>query len=115
MKLTPEEWVRQHFASYLVSEFSLVKSRLLLEHQINYNGRIKRPDISYLDEQGNVLLLVECKAPQVKLTEEVVFQALTYSSVLNPKYIALSNGIQHFYAQNDAETNKMQYINRLPF
>jgi hypothetical protein len=44
---------------------------------------------------------VECKATEVNLTLETVFQIATYNSKLNSKFLLISNGIDHFIFQND--------------
>jgi hypothetical protein len=98
--LTPEEWVRQHLIHYLVSYKSLAQGRLALEVSLKVNSLSKRADIVYYDETLQTQLVVECKAPDVKLTSETVFQIATYNSQLNSKFLLISNGLDHFIFEN---------------
>lgn len=112
--LTPEEWVRQHFANFLNTRFKIAESRIVLESEIKY-GKVRiRPDIAVIDQNNTVLLIVECKAPAVILDESVWMQTITYASVLNPKFLALTNGIQHNYFQFQPETKNFVSIDELP-
>ena len=98
--LTPEEWVRQHLIHYLVAYKSLVQGRLALEVSLKVNSLSKRADIVFYDETLQPHLVVECKAPEVKLTSETVFQIATYNSQLNSKFLLISNGLDHFIFEN---------------
>lgn len=112
--LTPEEWVRQHFAHYLTGHLGYPKGRLKMEYKIKYNGRTKRPDIGILDRDGAPFIMVECKAPSVPLTEAVLLQVATYFSVEGGHFIAMTNGIQHIVAQVKPSEPKLVYMKELP-
>lgn len=96
--LTPEEWVRQHFLHY----FHLTKGRnlssLILEKKLDLNGTTKRIDL-LITEKTLPKILVECKAPNVKLTEKTFEQIARYNSVISAEEIILSNGLQHISAK----------------
>lgn len=94
--LTPEEWVRQHLINYLDSDFNYSKYRMAVEYEIKYNQLNKRADIVYFDSDRNPYLIVECKAPNVKLNKDVLHQIVTYNSKLNTPYMLISNGIEHY-------------------
>jgi len=94
--LTPEEWVRQHLINYLDSDFNYSKFRMAVEFEIKYNQLNKRADIVYFDSDRNPYLIVECKAPNVKLNQDVLHQIVTYNSKLNTPYMLISNGIEHY-------------------
>jgi hypothetical protein len=98
--LTPEEWVRQHVVHYLIAYKSLAQGRLAVEVSLKVNSLSKRADIVYYDETLHPHLVVECKAPEVKLTSETVFQIATYNSQLNSKFLLISNGLDHFVFEN---------------
>ncbi|MBM3451801.1 MAG: type I restriction enzyme HsdR N-terminal domain-containing protein [Bacteroidetes bacterium] len=102
--LTPEEWVRQHLIHYLVSHKSLALGRLAVEVNVRVNSLSKRADIVYYDETLQPELVVECKAPEVKLTSETVFQLATYNSQLDSKFLIISNGLDHFIFENKKGT-----------
>ncbi len=96
--LTPEEWVRQHWVHY----FHLTKGRnlssLILEKKLILNGTTKRIDL-LVTEKTVAKILVECKAPEIKLTEKTFEQAARYNSILNAEEIILSNGLHHISAR----------------
>lgn len=96
--LTPEEWVRQHWIHYFIHTKDYSPSSLITEKKLVINGLTKRIDllttVKTLPE-----ILVECKAPSVKITEKTFEQIARYNSVIGAKEIILSNGIQHIYAK----------------
>ncbi|MDG1842449.1 MAG: type I restriction enzyme HsdR N-terminal domain-containing protein [Crocinitomicaceae bacterium] len=94
--LTPEEWVRQHLISYLDSNFNYSKSRMAVEYELKYNKLSKRADIVFFDKKLMPYLLVECKAPEVKLDKNVLHQIVTYNAKLNAPFLLISNGIEHY-------------------
>lgn len=110
--LTSEEWVRQHLIHYLVVHKSLAQGRLAVEVSLKVNSLSKRADIVYYDETLQPQLVVECKAPEVKLTSETVFQIATYNSQLNSKYLVISNGLDHFVFENS--NGSLVALNDLP-
>lgn len=94
--LTPEEWVRQHFLNLIIHHLGYPKGMMRLEHSMNYFKNVKRSDITVLDREGGIHMLVECKAPTVAIDQKVLNQVSEYNKVLNSKYIAISNGLKHF-------------------
>lgn len=96
VKLTPEEWVRQHFLNLLVLHLHYPKGRIKLEMGMTYFQNQKRSDIVVLNEEGAPLLLIECKTFQQKLNQSTVDQVFTYNKVLNSQLVAVTNGMQHF-------------------
>jgi hypothetical protein len=111
--LTPEEWVRQHIVHFLIAN-KYPKSLMKLEQGTSYNKLQKRTDLRVYTPDGNLFMLVECKAPEVKITKEVSLQAATYANTLNPKYIFLSNGIEHFIFEMNYKTGENVAQNQLP-
>jgi hypothetical protein len=93
---TPEEWVRQHFLNLLIEHLSYPRGLIKLEHSIKYFKNDKRSDITVLDRNTNVYLLVECKSYKEPLSQKVVTQLSQYNKVLESKYMAISNGLKHF-------------------
>ncbi len=92
--LTPEEWVRRHLVEYLKSERSVSEHDMVEEYPVPLNGQPQRADLVVL-KGGVPYMLVECKAPDVKLTRETMMQAMRYNSVLRAKYVVLTNGLTH--------------------
>jgi len=99
--LTPEEWVRQHFINYLITEYNIPPKYIQIEGGLKYNHRQKRSDILVYDNQLQPLILVECKSSFIEINQEVYFQLQTYNSKINAKYLALTNGLVHHYWTRD--------------
>lgn len=95
---TPEEWVRQHVVHFLSSEFGIGFGLMSTEYRLNYNGRLKRADIVVFNPDGEPWLIVECKAPDIAVTEETFFQITQYQKEINASVLMLTNGINHVYA-----------------
>ena len=95
--LQPEEWVRQHFVNYLIEIKKVPVSHISLERGHEYNNLAKRTDILVWDNNLKPLLLVECKASHIEITDDVFFQAAAYYSQIGTKYVALTNGMAHLY------------------
>ena len=93
--LTPEEWVRQHIAAFLVSHCGVPARRLVCEYPVPLNGQPQRADIVAVDDCGEPLILVECKAAAVAVDESVLAQAVRYNSVLHARFVILTNGLVH--------------------
>ncbi|MGZ5193209.1 MAG: type I restriction enzyme HsdR N-terminal domain-containing protein [Kaistella sp.] len=96
--LTPEEWVRQHWVHYFHSNKKRNLSSLILEKKVEVNGTTKRIDL-LVTEKTVPKILVECKAPKIKLTQKTFEQTARYNSVIGAEEIILSNGLQHVYAK----------------
>ena len=92
LALTPEEWVRQHWINFLIDHQGYPKGLISLEKGLKYNQLQKRTDLVVFDREGHPYLLIECKAPEVELSQKVLQQALAYRSTLLTPYIILSNG-----------------------
>lgn len=92
--LTPEEWVRQHILGYLIDHLHYLPQQISLEHPVILNGMAQRADIVVFGNDTKAEILVECKAPDVAITETVLAQAVRYNSVVSARYILLSNGLE---------------------
>ena len=98
--LTPEEWVRQNFISYIL-EKNYPKSLINCEKVFYINKVSKRYDIVVYDSSGNVEILVECKSYDVNLIKEHFDQVMRYNLELKSKYVIVTNGLRHFYFEFD--------------
>ena len=94
--LTPEEWVRQHVAHYLMAHLGYPRGLLSLERGHRYNQRQKRTDLVALGPTGQPLLLVECKRPAVAITPAVARQAATYNQTMHAPLLLITNGLVHY-------------------
>ena len=90
--LTEEEWVRQNFVAYLIKELKYPAALIALEKEIFLNDLKKRFDILVYDKTHQPWMMVECKAPTVMLTEDVLQQVLRYNVSVPVKYLVITNG-----------------------
>lgn len=114
IKLTPEEWVRQHSLKFLVEEKQIPKSLIAVEKQIEINNQIFRFDGLVYDKQGNPLILIECKAPQIPINQNVADQIFTYNYQIQAPYIFLTNGIKHLFYRYSKTKKNIKSLNELP-
>ena len=112
--LTPEEWVRQHFIHYLNQEKNYPLGLMGVEQMVKYNGMQTRADIVLYTTEGKPNMIVECKAPNVKITQDAFNQIAKYNFKLKVRYLVLTNGIQHFCCQMDYETNGIKFLEEIP-
>lgn len=112
--LTPEEWVRQHVVHYLLQDKNYPKSYINVEKLIKVNDLNKRYDIVVYQPNGELFLLIECKAPEVKISQQTFDQIARYNLVLNAKYLMVSNGLNHYFCKIDFENEKYVFLEELP-
>lgn len=112
--LTPEEWVRQHFIQFLILEKKFPKSLIQIEGGLNLNQLQKRSDIVIFNKLGERIMVIECKAPSVKITQSTFDQASRYNSIHKAKWLVVTNGLMHCYAEIDHTTSSFTFIKDLP-
>ena len=112
--LTPEEWVRQHMAQFLVVELGYPKGRIGMERAIRVNRLTRRPDLVVFGDTGNPLIVVECKAPSVRVTQAVFDQAARYNLTLNAWFFILTNGLKTYCCLMHAQTKSYHFLESIP-
>ncbi|SRR5690554_1778321 len=112
--LTPEEWVRQHVVRYLTEVKGYPKSYINLEKIVKINGMNKRYDVVVFNPKGEIFLLVECKEPNVAITQTVFDQIARYNSNLNAQFLMVTNGLNHYYCKLDYLNENYQFLTDLP-
>lgn len=114
MVLQPEEWVRQHCVQYLIEEKKFPKSLINVEKELKVNGLRKRYDIVVFNPDGSIYLIVECKAPKIKITQDTFDQIARYNLTLNATYLMVTNGINHYYCQMDFDNERYDFLRDIP-
>ena len=112
--LTPEEWVRQHVVKFLLEEKKYPKAHINVEKVLKINGLTKRYDVSVFQPDGKIHLLVECKAPDVVITQNVFDQIARYNMTLDAGYLMVTNGLNHYFCQIDKEREQYVFLRDLP-
>ena len=112
--LTPEEWVRQHVIHYLLQDRNYPKSYINVEKLIKVNGLSKRYDGIVFKPNGDIFLLIECKAPEVPISQDTFDQIARYNLELKAQYLMVTNGLNHYFCQMDFENEKYVFLKELP-
>ena len=112
--LLPEEWVRQHVIQFLLRERGYPVGLMAVEKGFQYQGMPQRADIVAHDRQGTPVLMVECKAPGIKIEQTVFDQAARYNQVIRAKYLFVTNGLQHYCCKIDWRSRQYQFVETVP-
>lgn len=112
--LTPEEWVRQHFVHFLISEMKYPKSLFKVESGLKFNNIQKRSDILIYNRQGKSWMVVECKSPDIKLTQKAFNQIAVYNMTIGAKYLAVTNGLVHYCCEASKASNEPVFLPDFP-
>jgi len=112
--LTPEEWVRQHFAHYLVDHLHYPRSLLKIECGLTVNGQKKRADIVVFGKDTQPFLVVECKSYDVKLGERTFQQSAWYNHTLQAPYLVITNGLHHYCCRIHHHQQRFEFQQGLP-
>lgn len=101
--LTPEEWVRRHVLAMLTDRAGVTAANIAQEFPMEMNGTTQRADIVVFGADGRPLLVVECKAPDVKISDATLAQAFRYNAVLGARYVMLTDGLDHYIYEVDPD------------
>lgn len=112
--LTPEEWVRQHVVKFLLEQKNYPKSHINVEKIIKLNGLTKRYDVVVFQPDGKIILLVECKAPEVAITQNTFDQIARYNLKMDAQYMMVTNGLNHYFCQMDYEQEQYRFLPDIP-
>ena len=112
--LTPEEWVRQNCLHYLRDHKKYPISLLAVEKAFKLNGQNLRYDLVAYSKKAEALLLVECKAPDVKISQATFDQIAVYNLELNVPYLLVTNGMQHYCCIVDFEKRQFKFLPEVP-
>ena len=111
---TPEEWVRQNFMRYLKEEKKYPSMLMAIEKGIRINNMQKRFDAVIYSRNGQPIMLIEFKSPDVKLSQKVMEQVSRYNLSLNVNYLLVSNGLSHYCCKIDKKKGTFNFLNEIP-
>jgi hypothetical protein len=111
---TPEEWVRQNFIQYLIQEKGYPASLMAVEMGIDVLNTKKRCDIVLYNALGKPTIIVECKAPSIKIGQDTFDQIARYNLTLNTNYLIVTNGLQHYVCIMDHENKCYHFLEEIP-
>ena len=112
-KNLPEERVRLRFVDWLMEETGFAKSRISFESPVKLprDKTNSRTDVICYDTAFKPLLLVECKAPEVRLDAKVALQIARYNHEIESPFLAITNGTSCFWF--DASEN-LTFLDEAP-
>lgn len=110
--LTPEEWVRQNLIRLMSEVFMYPISWMAVEKKVEVNGIAQRADVVIYNGKGRPVLIAECKAASVKITEDTFLQAARYNMSLNVPFFVLTNGLEHYCLKWDGQS--FGFLDELP-
>ena len=112
--LTPEEWVRQHVVQFLLEEKKYPHSLINVEKVLKVNGLRKRYDVVVFNPDGSIFILIECKAPEIKIAQATFDQIARYNMTMKASFLMVTNGLNHYFCQMDFENEKYRFLKELP-
>ncbi|MFP4042186.1 MAG: type I restriction enzyme HsdR N-terminal domain-containing protein [Bacteroidales bacterium] len=112
--LTPEEWVRQNFIKYLIREKKYPPNLLHIEMAFELERFRYRADIVSYNRDFVPSLIVECKAPDVKITQKQFDQIALYNLRLKVPFLVVTNGIEHYCCRVDFNKGSYSFIKHIP-
>lgn len=112
--LTPEEWVRQNMVEYIIQAKKFPPARIANEVTVVINGMNKRSDSVIYDKEMRPRIILEYKAPSVKITQKVFDQIATYNFELDVDLLIVSNGLEHYCCKMDKEKKKYYFLKEIP-
>tara|TARA_B110000459_G_scaffold39232_1_gene42433 strand:- start:8520 stop:8975 length:456 start_codon:yes stop_codon:yes gene_type:complete len=112
--LHPEEWVRQHCVNFLIKEKKYPISLINVEKVVRINGLNKRYDIVVYNSNGSIHLIIECKAPKIKISQSVFDQISRYNLSLKASFLMVTNGLNHYFCTIDHDLGIYNFLEDLP-
>jgi hypothetical protein len=114
VRLSPEEWVRQNFVQFLITEKNYSPALIAVEAGVKVNNNPQRADMLVFDRTGSPILVAEFKAPEVKINQQTFDQVVRYNMMLKVKFLIVSNGLQHFCCSINYAENSYAYLPDIP-
>ncbi len=112
--LSPEEWVRQHLLMFLTEKKSYPKNLIRVEQKLEGRDMFFRADAVVYDKTGKALMIIECKADNFKINQQVFEQISKYNLYFNVNYLLVSNGSENYVCKLNHEEKSYTFIDEIP-
>jgi len=112
--LTPEEWVRQHFTHWLVEHKGYPTGLLGNEIELRIGEKRLRCDSILYNKEARPRMIIEYKAPSIKIKQQVFNQISVYNLLLHVDYLLVSNGLQHYCCKMDYADQRYEFLSEIP-
>jgi len=115
LALTPEEWVRQNFIHFLINYKGYPYELMANELKLDVGDKTVRADsVIFQKKSLKPIMIIEYKAPQIKITQKVFDQITVYNMLLHVDYLIVSNGITHYICKMDYKNKKYLFLEDIP-
>lgn len=114
VKLTPEEWVRQHFVHFLIEHKGFPAALLANEISLKIGEKALRADSVLFGRDLKPRMIIEYKAPSIPISQKVFDQIFTYNIILHVDYLVVSNGLEHYCCKMDHANQKYLFLEDIP-
>jgi len=116
---TPEETIRQKLIKYLNDQMHIPYKAMGIEVPLSYfrKGAKGRADVIVYgaEDNGRVpVMLIECKAPSVTITDDVYQQADRYADVVGVAVVGVTNGVDFFLDCWDDSDKQYKQLTAIP-
>jgi hypothetical protein len=74
----------------------------------------RRADVVAYNRDGQPILIAECKAPDVPVTQKAFGQAANYNMALRVTYLVITNGNQTYCCRIDFQNERYTFIEEIP-
>lgn len=106
--------MRQHFIAYLIEHLEYNEGLMSSEQEVKYNGMSKRCDIAVYSNDMRARIIVECKAPDIRISQDTFYQIAKYNQVLQAPVLILTNGMDHYCALINYTDGSLQFLDKIP-
>jgi hypothetical protein len=89
-------------------------SLINVEKTLSLNGLRKRYDLVVFNTDGSIHILVECKSPNITISQAVFDQIARYNLKMQAEYLMVTNGLDHFYCKMNYEQEKYSFLRQIP-
>ncbi len=110
----PEESVRQAVISYLTGTIGIPLGLLSVEKVLDDPETKYRADIVVYRRSGVPWMLIECKAPDVELSQDAFDQIGKYNRIVQARYLLVTNGRNHYCCEWDESGQSVDYLDQIP-
>lgn len=112
--LTPEEFVRQLLVLYLIKEKGYNENRISIEKKVVFNQMPKRCDVLIYNKNMEPMMLVECKAADVAISQSTFEQIARYNYPLKVPYLLVTNGLSTFCCKMNYSDSSFDFLSEIP-
>ena len=114
IKLTPEEIIRQKFIKYLVEEKKYSPNLIGVEKKLPVKDNFFRTDIVIYNRNAKPLMIIECKAENIKITQDTFEQIAKYNMVFKVEYLVVTNGLKNYVCKLDYLNKTYAFLKDIP-